>query len=105
MSGFLAGGSFEHTLGRGLCSPTVVGIILSLVAVFAAYKGGYSASAYLAGAVEPSTAKIAIALAVWCGLMWGLCYYGLSGAAWFFMLAPVIAASVEIYHHSKAGSL
>jgi hypothetical protein len=101
MSGFLAGGSLEHTLGRGLCSPTVVGIILSLVAVFAAYKGGYSATAYQMGAAAPSPGKLAIGLAVWCGLMWGLCYYGLSGAAWFFALAPLVAGGLEAYHHSK----
>lgn len=92
------------TFKKGFCSPVLITVILMLVAVVSAYRRGWSASM---GEVEAAEGKDGKARLVGGSLLtiaflWALCYFGFEGASWFFLVAPMVLAAVEVLAVSKA---
>lgn len=91
-------GRLSRDIAPGLCSPVVISAILSLAAVYIAYNG--KARAEQAGQVPPKESmgvqQVALGGFLTTAFLWALCYYKFEGAAWFFLLVPMILGGLEI---------
>lgn len=84
-------------LAPGMCSPVVISAILSVAAVWIAYNGKDAADK--AGVVHKDSMgvqQVALGGLMTTAFLWALCYYKYEGAAWFFLLAPMVIAGFEV---------
>ena len=83
---------------QGMCSPVVIAGILGVAAVLAAIRGRDEAQAHGAAENPKSVGVLGVATgaATSVAFLWALCFYGYPGAAWFFLLAPMVLAGVEV---------
>jgi hypothetical protein len=83
---------------KGMCSPVVVAMVLGLGAVLGALKAKDDADKHGFYPLSKSMGVMPVVVSsfVSVAFLWVLCYYGYSGAAWFFLLAPMVLVGVEI---------
>ena len=91
------------TFKKGFCSPVLITVILMLVAIVTAYRRGWSVTM---GEIEAADGKDGKARLVGGSLLtiaflWALCYFGFEGASWFFLVAPMVLAAVEVLSVSR----
>ena len=83
---------------RGVCNPVVISGILSIAAVWIAYNG--KAKAESVGVLPPKDSmgvqQVALGGLATTAFLYALCYYGKNGAAWFFLLAPMVLGGLEV---------
>ena len=82
-----------ETLKQGLCSPVIIAALLTAISVF---MGVANKSHDPTTAPRGSPAMRLLGSLFFLGILWTLCYYGYTGAAWFFVLLPFVAILVEM---------
>jgi len=78
---------------QGLCTPVVIVLVLTALNVL---MGLMNKSQHPAVAPKGTMGQRVMGSLLLIGLLWGLCYYGYVGAAWFFLLLPFILVFLEI---------
>jgi hypothetical protein len=84
---------------KGMSNPVVIAAILSGTAVVAAMRGRDEAKQHGKDKAGKSmgVGGTMMAAAASVGFLWALSYYGYTEAAWFFLLAPMAVAGVEVF--------